>query len=279
MRLCRPPLPRPAAASSWHEYFFEPRMCQTTSLNPNQPLDLCVTLVTRLMGMTPFLRGTPIMRPTSVNGLFMLSRMSSSYFRWSSKVQIQRLPGTIRFLSTDDCNQSKCSNNAPRSATGTPGQANLSRISITDTKFWSCKHTARRAAKNTSRCLVGCSVGDYLALITLQTYYPNIPMWTTMSIAMMCGISSSLMLETVLLKWQEGFEWKNAFTAAFGMSFVSMFSMELAANATEIYLTGGCIDLNSTYFWASLGVSTVAGFITPLPYNYYMIRRHGKSCH
>ncbi len=39
------------------------------------------------------------------------------------------------------------------------------------------------------------------------------------------------------------------------------------------------MDFSSPLFWASMGVSVAACFVVPLPYNYYMLRRFGKSCH
>jgi hypothetical protein len=39
------------------------------------------------------------------------------------------------------------------------------------------------------------------------------------------------------------------------------------------------MDFSSPLFWASMGVSMAAGFIVPLPYNYFMLRHFNKSCH
>ena len=68
--------------------------------------------------------------------------------------------------------------------------------------------------------------------------------------------------------------------------------MELAENAVELYLTGGQLAGcaagagggagfagASAAFWAALPPALLAGFLTPLPYNYYMLRRHGRACH
>jgi len=70
-----------------------------------------------------------------------------------------------------------------------------------------------------------------------------------------------------------------AFKMATKMSMVSMLAMEATENVVDLYLTGGVMDFSSPLFWASMGVSMAAGFVVPLPYNYFMLRRFGKSCH
>ena len=133
----------------------------------------------------------------------------------------------------------------------------------------------RRAAANTLRCLVGCSLGDLSALYLLQTHAAALPVAATVATACAAGIGTSLALETVVLRATEGFAWPLAARTAWNMSLVSMIAMELAENAVEIGLSGGvgCFSL------AALPPALLAGFLAPLPYNYYMIRKHGRSCH
>lgn len=100
-----------------------------------------------------------------------------------------------------------------------------------------------------------------------------------MAAAMVGGIATSLCLETVVLRTVEGFGWRVALRTAFNMSFVSMCAMELTESAVALYLTGGQFDVTSAASWASLVPSSAAGFLAPLPYNYYQIKRHGRSCH
>jgi hypothetical protein len=40
--------------------------------------------------------------------------------------------------------------------------------------FWSDKDVWRRAASNTTRCLIGCSTGDFAMLFYLQSQYPTL---------------------------------------------------------------------------------------------------------
>ena len=67
---------------------------------------------------------------------------------------------------------------------------------------------------------------------------------------------------------------KEAFKVAIGMSFISMIAMELAMNITDIILTGG-----AKLTWWVIPVMLFAGFTTPLPYNYYRLKKWGFGCH
>lgn len=104
-------------------------------------------------------------------------------------------------------------------------------------------------------------------------------MAVTMLIAMGAGLITSILFESTLLRVREGFNWRQAFTTAFSMSFLSMLAMEAAANATDWLLTGGRVSMHHPFYWTALAISVAAGFLVPLPYNYYKFRRHGKACH
>lgn len=67
---------------------------------------------------------------------------------------------------------------------------------------------------------------------------------------------------------------KQALTTALGMSLISMISMEVAMNLTDYLITGGAV-LNLTV----IPVMLIAGFITPLPFNYWRLKKYNKSCH
>ena len=54
--------------------------------------------------------------------------------------------------------------------------ATIKKPSVLSSSFWSCRSTWRRARINTLRCLIGCTVGDFSALWTLQSYYPELGM-------------------------------------------------------------------------------------------------------
>ena len=94
-----------------------------------------------------------------------------------------------------------------------------------------------------------------------------------MILAIINGLITSITLETIILMRQE-FKLKNAIKTALGMSFISMISMELAMNITDFIFTGGAV-LN----WYVIPVMLLVGFITPLPYNYYKLKKYNISCH
>ncbi len=93
-----------------------------------------------------------------------------------------------------------------------------------------------------------------------------------MGLAMLNGLLTSILLETILMARQMPFN--AAFKTALGMSMVSMISMELAMNTVD-YMLVGAAQLR----WWSVAPSLIAGFLTPWPYNYWRLKRYGKACH
>lgn len=137
---------------------------------------------------------------------------------------------------------------------------------------WRCRHTWRRSSQNTLWCLLGCSIGDLGTIAFFQ--YTGIP-WSTlaiMSLAIFNGLLTSIALETVILSRQMVL--KAAFQTAIGMSLISMISMEVAMNVVDVWLTGG-----AKLTWWVIPFMLLAGFITPLPYNYWRLKALGKACH
>ena len=67
---------------------------------------------------------------------------------------------------------------------------------------------------------------------------------------------------------------RTAFKTAIGMSLISMVSMEAAMNLVDVVLTGGAV-----LTWWVVPLMLVAGYVTPLPYNYWRLKAHGKACH
>ena len=145
--------------------------------------------------------------------------------------------------------------------------------------FWKDKTTWNKAAKNTLNCLIGCSIGDFGMIIFLQAFYPSTPMWQQMLLAVIAGLATSIALETFLLHTREKLIWKRAFTMAISMSFISMVGMEIVMNATDFMITGGKAALSSPGYWLAFLPAALAGFLAPLPYNYYQLRKYNKSCH
>jgi hypothetical protein len=92
-----------------------------------------------------------------------------------------------------------------------------------------------------------------------------------MPIAIINGILTSIILETIILL--KIMNMKEALKTATGMSLISMISMELAMNITDIILEGSLvITLKSVI------PVLVVGFIVPWPYNYWRLVKFNKSC-
>ena len=156
---------------------------------------------------------------------------------------------------------------------------NESSVSKVDKSFWMHRKTWKRASFNTLNCLIGCSIGDFGMIIYLQAYYPETSMLWQMILAIIAGLTTSIALETVLLKYREKFSWKLALKTAFGMSFISMVGMEIAMNTTDFAITGGKAAFEDPMYWTALTIALVAGFLAPLPYNYYKLQKFDKACH
>jgi hypothetical protein len=152
-------------------------------------------------------------------------------------------------------------------------------VRATTLQFWSDRKVWRVASRNTLNCLIGCMIGDLAVMIYMQAYHPHAPMLLTMGLATAAGLVTSILFESTMLRWREGFGWRAAFTTAFSMSFLSMVGMELAANATDFMLTGGRVPFSDPFYWTALAISVGAGFLAPLPYNYWKFKQHGKACH
>lgn len=116
-------------------------------------------------------------------------------------------------------------------------------------------------------------------MVALQTYAPEFGVPLTVAASCAAGISTSLALETAVLRATEAMAWSTAFSVAARMSTTSMLAMELAENGVELALTGGDLACSSAAFTAALPPALLAGFLVPLPYNYFMLRKHGKACH
>ena len=137
---------------------------------------------------------------------------------------------------------------------------------------WKCKHTWRRSAKNTAWCLLGCSIGDFGTILYFQLTGIPWPTLYIMILAIINGIITSIILETVVLSRQMIIS--KAFKTAVGMSLISMVSMEIAMNAVDWIIMGG-----AKLVWWVIPIMLLAGFLTPWPYNYYRLKKYNIACH
>ncbi len=138
---------------------------------------------------------------------------------------------------------------------------------------WNCKHTWRRSAKNTAWCLLGCAIGDFGTILFFQITKIPFSVLGIMTLAIINGLITSIILETIILL-RQNFKFSNALKTALGMSFISMISMEVAMNLTDFLLTGGAI-----LTWWVVPIMLIVGFLTPWPYNYWRLKKFNISCH
>ena len=138
---------------------------------------------------------------------------------------------------------------------------------------WNCRHTWKKSSKNTAWCLLGCAIGDFGTILFFQLTEIPFPVLGIMILAIINGLITSRALETIILLNQK-FGFINAVKTAFGMSFISMISMEVAMNLTDYLITGGAV-----LTWYVIPIMLCVGFVTPLPYNYYKLKKYNISCH
>jgi hypothetical protein len=93
-----------------------------------------------------------------------------------------------------------------------------------------------------------------------------------MALAICNGLLTSIALETLILLRQMTFN--AALKTAIGMSLISMIGMELAMNLVDVAVTGGAILTLEV-----IPLMLLAGFLAPLPYNYWRLKALGKACH
>ena len=137
---------------------------------------------------------------------------------------------------------------------------------------WKCKHTWRRSAKNTLWCLLGCSIGDFGTILYFQLNAINWPTLSIMILAIINGLITSIILETIILSRQMTI--KIAFQTALTMSFISMLAMEIAMNSVDWLILG-----EAKLIWWIVPIMLIVGFLTPWPYNYYRLKKYNIACH
>ena len=138
---------------------------------------------------------------------------------------------------------------------------------------WKCKHTWKKSAHNTKWCLIGCAIGDLGTIFYFQINEIAWPTLNIMILAIINGLITSIILETIILL-RQNFSLRQAISTALGMSFISMISMEIAMNVTDVILTGGAM-----LTWWVVPIMLFVGFITPWPYNYWRLKKYNIACH
>ena len=144
---------------------------------------------------------------------------------------------------------------------------------MSSTIDWKHKGTWKVSAKNTFWCLLGCAIGDLGTILFFQLTQIPFPLIGIMILAIINGLITSIILETVILV-RQNFSFKDALKTALGMSLISMISMEIMMNLTDYLLTGGAI-----LTWWVIPIMLVVGFLTPWPYNYWRLKKFNIACH
>ena len=138
---------------------------------------------------------------------------------------------------------------------------------------WSCRHTWNLSAKNTLWCLLGCSIGDFGTILFFQLTKIPFAVMGIMILAIINGLITSIILETIILMKQK-FKFSEALKTALGMSFISMISMEISMNLVDYLLVG-----EARLTWWVIPFMLTAGFLTPWPYNYWRLKKFNEACH
>ena len=126
---------------------------------------------------------------------------------------------------------------------------------------------------NTLWCLIGCSIGDFGTIYYFQITPHSLSVFLVMLIAIINGIITSIILETLILLRQK-FKLIDAFKTACGMSLISMVSMEIAMNLTDYLIVG-----SAKLVWWVVPIMLLVGFLTPWPYNYWRLKKFNIACH
>lgn len=145
--------------------------------------------------------------------------------------------------------------------------------------FWGDRSAWRRSASTMFTCLIGCSIGDFGMVIYLQAFHPGTAMLVQMALAVVAGLITSVLFETVLMRMRDKMSWTRALRMALSMSFISIVAMEVVMNTTDFMITGGTMALSNPMYWLAFLPSALAGFLVPLPLSYYLLKKYNKGHH
>ena len=155
-------------------------------------------------------------------------------------------------------------------------------VSILKDSFgWKDKNVWARSAKNTTWCLLGCSIGEFGTLIyySISGITSGIPLFSPLwyfyaILPLINGLITSIILETAILMRKQ-MDFSNALSTALGMSFISMLMMEITMEITDLIFTKGSLQMD----YRVIPLMLLLGFLAPWPYNYWRLKKHGRSCH
>ena len=147
-----------------------------------------------------------------------------------------------------------------------------------DTFHWRDSDKWKTAAFNTTFCLLGCSLGEFGTLAVYGAF--DLQRVPTAWYVLLCilpvlnGLLTSVLFETTLLV-RQGLSLRASVHTAIGMSFISMVIMEAGMEGVDMLATRGQLGVK----WEFVPFALLIGYLAPLPYNYYRLKKLGKACH
>ena len=140
------------------------------------------------------------------------------------------------------------------------------------------KSTFKTALIVTVHCLVGCVIGEFLGLVIGVSL--GLSPWKNMALATFLAFLVGLFLASRSIVTSHKITYSKALKIIWAGESASILAMEIAMNATDYWIGG--VQTSSIWnpiFWIGLAAAIPVGYITALPVNYYLIRKHLKSCH
>lgn len=132
----------------------------------------------------------------------------------------------------------------------------------------------RMAASATLHCLLGCSIGEILGLITGVT--AGLQNWHTIIISVVLAFAFGYTL-SVLPLLRHGMPASRAFKLVLAADTLSILVMELTDNAVMLTVPGA-MDKGLTHpiFWLSMALALSLAFVAAYPVNRALLKR-GKG--
>lgn len=134
------------------------------------------------------------------------------------------------------------------------------------------------AGKITFHCLTGCIIGEVIGLLVGVSLGLN-PIYTIILSTLLAFFTGMLLAVISIIKSQKT-NYIIAIKTVWLGEMVAIAVMEIAMNTTD-YLIGG-MNANSVFdsiFWIGIMFAIPIGYVSALPVNYWLIKKHLKKCH
>lgn len=135
----------------------------------------------------------------------------------------------------------------------------------------------REAAQVTLHCLTGCAIGEFTGLAIGVSL--GFPVHVTITLAVALSFFSGFAL-TILPMMRRGVDFAMAFRTVWLGEVISISVMELMMNLIDYHMGGmRGVSMTSSQYWQAFGAAMVAGYLSALPVNKWMLSRNMKNCH